>query len=264
MQNSPSRQSSLIQDIKAGKIAPIYLIAGEEAFLVTETVKQLLDLLLDSGSRDFNLDIFDGSQISVREILSAVEVYPVIADWRVVLVNDPDFLQPTSTNNSISPTPEPIEDAEDSISSFMGSQTKYKWNYTSEKAVTIPTYFAWNVGNGESFLLYLENQWREKHLNQDQINNAGLTNNMSSKLEEHNEQYVSFSYASRHSWTVTLSYNRDNYKKTYPYLMGEKLRDMGYSNVNVINAGVGNADTWYSLINLEFRVLDLDVDYLIT
>ena len=81
MQNSPSRQSSLIQDIKAGKIAPIYLIAGEEAFLVTETVKQLLDLLLDSGSRDFNLDIFDGSQISVREILSAVEVYPVIADW---------------------------------------------------------------------------------------------------------------------------------------------------------------------------------------
>jgi len=113
MQNSPSRQSSLIQDIKAGKIAPIYLIAGEEAFLVTETVKQLLDLLLDSGSRDFNLDIFDGSQISVREILSAVEVYPVIADWRVVLVNDPDFLQPTSTNNSISPTVEPIEDAED-------------------------------------------------------------------------------------------------------------------------------------------------------
>ena len=113
MQNALSRQSRLIQDIKAGKIAPIYLIAGEEAFLVTETVKKLLDLLLDPGSRDFNLDIFDGSQISVREILSAVEVYPVIADWRVVLVNDPDFLQSTSTNNLISPTPEPIEDAED-------------------------------------------------------------------------------------------------------------------------------------------------------
>ena len=38
MQNALSRQSRLIQDIKAGKIAPIYLIAGEEAFLVTETV----------------------------------------------------------------------------------------------------------------------------------------------------------------------------------------------------------------------------------
>ena len=110
---SSSRQSGLIQDIKTGKIVPIYLIAGEETFLVRETVKQLLDLLLDSGSRDFNLDIFDGSQISVREILSAVEVYPVIADWRVVLVNDPDFLQPTSTNNSISLTPETTEDTED-------------------------------------------------------------------------------------------------------------------------------------------------------
>ena len=63
--------------------------------------------------------------------------------------------------------------------------------------------------------------------------------------------------------STTYTNGVGDYKKTYPYLMGQKLRDMGYTNVNVVNAGVGNADTWYSLINLEFRVLDLDPDMVI-
>lgn len=37
----------------------------------------------------------------------------------------------------------------------------------------------------------------------------------------------------------------------------------GYKNVEVINAGVGGYDSWESLINLEFRVLDLDPDLVI-
>ena len=63
--------------------------------------------------------------------------------------------------------------------------------------------------------------------------------------------------------STTYTTDVDNYKYSYPYLMEEKLKNMGYSNIKVINAGVGNADTWYSLINLEFRVLDLDPDMII-
>jgi hypothetical protein len=63
--------------------------------------------------------------------------------------------------------------------------------------------------------------------------------------------------------STTYTTGVDNYKKSYPYLMEKELKNMGYSDVNVINAGVGNADTWYSLINLDFRVLDLDPDMII-
>ena len=80
---------NLDQDIKSGKIAPIYLISGEETYLVGQTVKQLVDHLLEPTTRDFNFDVFDGTQADLREILSAVEVYPTMADRRVVLVNEP-------------------------------------------------------------------------------------------------------------------------------------------------------------------------------
>jgi hypothetical protein len=113
-----------------------------------------------------------------------------------------------------------IQAVDDSTLSFKNSQIASNWNYISETAITIPTYFAWNVGNGDSFLLYLENQWREKNYNQDQINIGGFTN-MNSKLDEHNEQYVSFSYKNKRGWTATLFYNRDNYKET-TYVDGEK------------------------------------------
>ena len=91
---------NLDQDIKSGKIAPIYLISGEETFLVGETVKQLVEHLLEPTTRDFNFDVFDGTQADLREILSAVEVYPTMADRRVVLVNEPAFLSTSSSEKS--------------------------------------------------------------------------------------------------------------------------------------------------------------------
>ena len=67
---------------------PVYLLCGEEQFLVEGTLKQMLAHLLSPETRDFNLTHLDGAEVSVREILSAVEVYPVMADWRVVVVNE--------------------------------------------------------------------------------------------------------------------------------------------------------------------------------
>lgn len=52
--------------------------------------------------------------------------------------------------------------------------------------------------------------------------------------------------------------------KTFPYQLERILRgDYGNNNVEVINAGVGGYDSWESLINLQFRVLDIDPDLII-
>jgi len=98
VQQKAVQPPNLTQDVKSGKILPIYLISGEETFLVSETVKKLVDLLLEPSTRDFNFDVFDGSQTDLREVFSAVEVYPTMADRRVILVNEPPFLV-TGTNS---------------------------------------------------------------------------------------------------------------------------------------------------------------------
>ncbi|MDH3973244.1 MAG: SGNH/GDSL hydrolase family protein [Deltaproteobacteria bacterium] len=64
------------------------------------------------------------------------------------------------------------------------------------------------------------------------------------------------------STTYTTSV-ADN-EKTYPSQLEKTLKKTyGYDNVRVINAGVGGYNSWESLINLQFRVLDLDPDLVI-
>ena len=93
--------SSLIKEVKSGKILPVYLLCGEEHFLIEKALKSLLDILLQPETRDFNLNILDGTIVTIQDILSAVEVYPIIADWRIVVVSESvlfqDLRKPPST-----------------------------------------------------------------------------------------------------------------------------------------------------------------------
>lgn len=53
-------------------------------------------------------------------------------------------------------------------------------------------------------------------------------------------------------------------RETYPAQLQQILRDeYGYTNVEVVNAGVVQYASWDSLVNFEFRVLDLDPDMII-
>ena len=55
-----------------------------------------------------------------------------------------------------------------------------------------------------------------------------------------------------------------DFRKSFTVQLQRVLRDKyGYTNVEVVNAGVGGYTSWESLVNLEFRVLDIDPDLLI-
>ncbi len=87
---------NIAKEIQAGTVHPVYLLCGEEDYLIEETLKNMLGALLDdSSARDFNLDILDGVTVSVRDVLSAVEVYPIMSDWRVVVVRESTLFQKT-------------------------------------------------------------------------------------------------------------------------------------------------------------------------
>ena len=63
--------------------------------------------------------------------------------------------------------------------------------------------------------------------------------------------------------TTYTEFVNDN-AQTYPALLQEILRtEYNLPNVEVINAGVPGYNSWESLINLEFRVLDLNPDLVI-
>jgi DNA polymerase-3 subunit delta len=84
--------SNIIEEIKKGKIASVYLIYGEETYFIENTISELIDALAPKSARDFNLDVFSTPDISVDEIIAAADTYPVMAERRVVVVKNPGFL----------------------------------------------------------------------------------------------------------------------------------------------------------------------------
>ena len=64
------------------------------------------------------------------------------------------------------------------------------------------------------------------------------------------------------STTYSAYIGDDN--KAYPFLVEQKLKlQYDYKNIEVINAGVPGYNSWESLINLQFKVLDLNPDMII-
>jgi DNA polymerase-3 subunit delta len=86
------RIEALLSSIKAGDIKPVYLLYGEEGYLIEETKERMVKLLLpDETLRDFNLDLL-GGDFEERDLIGLVETYPVMAERRVVLLKDPGFM----------------------------------------------------------------------------------------------------------------------------------------------------------------------------
>jgi len=83
---------SLIQEIQRGRISPVYLLHGAEAYLIEDSLDEMIEALAPKNVRDFNLDIFSNPEVSVAEVLSIADTYPVMAERRVVVVKDPAFL----------------------------------------------------------------------------------------------------------------------------------------------------------------------------
>jgi lysophospholipase L1-like esterase len=63
--------------------------------------------------------------------------------------------------------------------------------------------------------------------------------------------------------STTYTTRVDDYHQSYPDQMEQELIKRGYTNVNVINAGVPGWDTWNMVIDFELRGLDLNPDLII-
>ena len=72
--------------VEKGELGPLYLLYGDEPYLVERGVKKLLERAVDPGFRDFNLNVFYGNECKGDEVFGAAQTLPMFAERRVVLV----------------------------------------------------------------------------------------------------------------------------------------------------------------------------------
>jgi DNA polymerase-3 subunit delta len=84
-------------EIRSGKIGPLYLLVGEEAYLRENALSALIDATLAPAARPFNLDVFRGGEALPGDIVDRVLSFPLMAPRRVVVVKECDQLNEGAT-----------------------------------------------------------------------------------------------------------------------------------------------------------------------
>ncbi|WP_027365394.1 DNA polymerase III subunit delta [Desulfotruncus alcoholivorax] len=87
--------------LKQGKIALVYLFYGPEAYLRDQALMRLKQTLFPSGEGDFNYEVLDGSHVPVAEVIAAVELTPLTAGRKLVVVRDAAILQKDADDKQI-------------------------------------------------------------------------------------------------------------------------------------------------------------------
>lgn len=95
-------EQELERDIALGSFAPIYLLYGEEPFLAERTARRIIEKAVDPAMKDFNLNIYYGSDCKGTEILDSAQTLPMFAERRLVVVKRAEGL-PAVTQEGLLP-----------------------------------------------------------------------------------------------------------------------------------------------------------------
>jgi DNA polymerase-3 subunit delta len=86
---------SILNEIKSGKIHPIYFLMGEESFFIDQISSFIETSVLDETQRGFDQTVLYGKDTSIDEIVSSAKRYPMMATRQVVLVKEAQNLSRT-------------------------------------------------------------------------------------------------------------------------------------------------------------------------
>ena len=89
----------IIRNIKDKNFENIYLLYGREYYLIENAIKNFKESLNESMI-DFNLDIIDGKEILLDQLLSSIETLPFMDDKKITIVKDFELLKGKRKNFS--------------------------------------------------------------------------------------------------------------------------------------------------------------------
>ena len=86
--------ASIAADVKAGKIAPVYYLMGEEAYFIDSLCDLITQAVLpNEEDRDFNLLTFYGPDSNAEAIITAARGLPMMGDRLLVVVKEAQSLR---------------------------------------------------------------------------------------------------------------------------------------------------------------------------
>ena len=86
---------SILNEIKAGDIRPLYFLMGEEAFFIDQISSFIETSVLDETQRGFDQTVLYGKDTSIDAIVSSAKRFPMLAARQVIVVKEAQNLSRT-------------------------------------------------------------------------------------------------------------------------------------------------------------------------
>jgi len=88
------KYEEFLEELQNGRLQPIYFFSGEETGFIDEGVELLCRKLVTPEIRDFNFDVFYGSETNAARVIDSAMKYPLMASHRVILLRDVQKMSP--------------------------------------------------------------------------------------------------------------------------------------------------------------------------
>ncbi|MFA4909958.1 MAG: DNA polymerase III subunit delta [Desulfobacteria bacterium] len=82
----------LTRHLEKEEVLPVYYLYGDETYLIEETIRNIEERVIPSSFKDFNYEIFYGSENGAPEIINAAQTIPVVSQKRLIVVKDANQL----------------------------------------------------------------------------------------------------------------------------------------------------------------------------
>ena len=83
----------LLNDIKAKKFKPVYLLHGEEAYYIDKIAEYMEESILTPAEKDFNCSIFYGKDTQPQQLIDACVRFPMFASYNLVVLREAQMMK---------------------------------------------------------------------------------------------------------------------------------------------------------------------------
>jgi DNA polymerase-3 subunit delta len=90
---APAGEKALHTALKTRVFDPVYYFFGDDDFRKDARTRELVDAAIDPTTRDFNLELRRGAEVTAELLDSALSMPPMLAERRVMVLRDVDKLK---------------------------------------------------------------------------------------------------------------------------------------------------------------------------
>ncbi len=82
-----------VNEIKARKFKPLYLLHGEESYYIDKLAEYMEESILSPEQKDFNISIFYGKDSNPQQVMDAAMRFPMFADFNLVILREAQMMK---------------------------------------------------------------------------------------------------------------------------------------------------------------------------